>query len=129
MEQLKTKTILYVEDSEDHREMYTELLEEYFQKFVVAADGLEALKVLDGDLKFDLIISDLRMPNMDGLTLYRKLREAKRNYPFLLATGELIAREEVISQSKDPLFDVAPKPFKIETLLEQAERLINLSSK
>jgi DNA-binding response OmpR family regulator len=63
---------------------------------------------------------------MDGLSLYRKVRETRKHVPFLLVTGELLTREEILGNIQDPAFDVVPKPFLIEALLEKCLKLAAL---
>jgi two-component system chemotaxis response regulator CheY len=84
-----TKTALVVDDSFTMRNMVSLALKEESFDVVTAEDGVDALKVADGK-KFDVIITDINMPNMDGITLIKKLR-AVENFkftPILVLTTE-----------------------------------------
>jgi len=79
-EQTKTLSILLVEDFEPLRREMLEVLEDLFKTVLVASDGEEALALYkdvfhDNHSEIDLIISDIQMPNMDGVVLTRKIRE------------------------------------------------------
>jgi DNA-binding response OmpR family regulator len=79
--------ILVVDDNDSIRKlMKTYLFNEKYNVFD-AADGLEALQVLDKE-HVDLMIVDIMMPNMDGLTLTRELRTSKYNFPILMITAK-----------------------------------------
>ena len=75
-------TILYVEDDQTVREHTVELLEDFFQKVLVAEDGEEGLqKYLSYKKIFDyypdIVITDIRMPNIDGLEMSEKILEVR----------------------------------------------------
>jgi two-component system chemotaxis response regulator CheY len=82
-------TILIVDDSRVIREMVREALETDRHQVVEAADGCEALAVADGASP-DLVITDVNMPEMDGLSFIRELRQRPRYRltPILVLTTE-----------------------------------------
>ncbi|PLX03621.1 MAG: two-component system response regulator, partial [Marinilabiliales bacterium] len=67
------KTILIVDDSESIREVVSFTLEKEGYSVLSGCDGQDALKHLNG-APIDLIITDLHMPNMDGISLIREVR-------------------------------------------------------
>lgn len=84
-----SKIILIVDDSESIREVVSFTLENEGYKVLIGVDGQDALKHLDGR-PIDLIITDLHMPNMDGIELIKNVR-AMENYkriPILFLTTE-----------------------------------------
>lgn len=84
------KTILIVDDSESIREVVNFTLENAGYNVLVGIDGRDALKFLDGKQVIDLLITDLYMPNMDGIGLIKAVR-ANPNYrriPILFLTTE-----------------------------------------
>lgn len=83
------KKILIVDDSESIREVVSFTLENEGFKVLVANDGTDALKFLDGR-EIDMIITDLHMPEMDGITLIKHVRamEAYQRIPILFLTTE-----------------------------------------
>ena len=68
------KTVLIVDDSESIREVVNFTLTNEGYDVLVGVDGEDALKFLDGR-PIDIVITDLHMPNLDGLGLIRKIRE------------------------------------------------------
>ena len=84
-----SKKILIVDDSSLMRQMVSFTLREANFEVVEAQDGQEALQKADGQ-SLDLIITDLNMPVMDGITFIRKVRElaATRYTPILMLTTE-----------------------------------------
>ena len=84
-----SSTILIVDDSRTMRAMVRVALEESRHQVVEAADGHAALAVL-AEAPADLVITDINMPEMDGLSLVRKLRAdgRHRGTPILILTTE-----------------------------------------
>ncbi|MFQ5655543.1 MAG: response regulator [Planctomycetota bacterium] len=82
-------TILTADDSISMRQMVTYTLQEGGFEVLEASDGEEALEIARVS-KADLVISDLNMPKMDGITLIRELRAlpAYRFVPILMLTTE-----------------------------------------
>jgi len=83
------KSIISIDDSSTMRRMVAFTLKGAGYDVLEASDGAEALKVLKGRT-VDLVISDINMPNMDGLELTRQLRSqpAFSRTPILLLTTE-----------------------------------------
>ena len=79
--------ILVVEDDAELRELFRQVLGKNGYQAVGAADGVQALDALDNDY-YDLIISDVMMPVMDGYELVRQLREAGITIPVLMITAK-----------------------------------------
>lgn len=84
-----TKQILIVDDSKTMRDMVNFTLTNAGFRVSEAKDGVEALVVLEGQ-SFDLIITDLNMPNMDGFGLIEHVRQHAKNrfLPILMLTTE-----------------------------------------
>jgi two-component system chemotaxis response regulator CheY len=94
------KTILIVDDSESIREVVSFTLENEGYNVLVADDGTDALKFLDGR-HIDLIITDLHMPQMDGITLIKHVRkmDVYQRVPILFLTTESQAAKKM--EAKD----------------------------
>lgn len=78
--------ILIAEDDGELRQLFVRVLTQHGFSTRGVADGAAALEALDQEY-FDLIISDIMMPTMDGLTLVRQLREAGNTLPVLMITA------------------------------------------
>jgi CheY-like chemotaxis protein len=91
---LSGRRVLVAEDEPMVLDLFSRLLEEDGAKVTLARDGEEAwTKILETD--FDLIVADLRMPNLDGRGLYERVVEEKPSMVrrFVFATGDLVRRE------------------------------------
>ena len=91
-----------------------------------ASDGEDAW--FRGDTEdYDVVVLDLGLPHMDGLTILKKWREAKRKMPViaLTARGSWMERVEGIDAGAD---DYLPKPFRMEELVARIRALVRRSS-
>lgn len=81
------KHILIVEDDKDYRDVLTELLEEEGFKVLNAENGQLAMDLLK-NTDVDLVLLDLLMPQMDGVTFYNHMRSTlKKNIPVIMLTN------------------------------------------
>ncbi|HYV65902.1 MAG TPA: sigma-54 dependent transcriptional regulator [Myxococcales bacterium] len=92
-----------------------------------AQDGAEALEKCASE-QFELVISDLRMPRVDGLTLLRRLREQRMPTTFVLITGAGSEREAVEAM-KLGAYDYLKKPFENEELTAVVRRATDSARK
>lgn len=118
------KTIMIVDDSASMRQVVGIALRDAGYDLIEAGDGHEALKKLDGT-KIHLIISDINMPNMDGLSF---VREVKQN-PKYKFTPIIMLTTEVNQAKKDAAKEAGAKawvtkPFQPKNLLDAVSKLI-----
>lgn len=88
-----------------------------------ASDGEEALRIF-GEIKPDVVLSDIRMPAMDGITLLRHLKEKDPQVPVILVTG-YPSVDVAIQGMKEGASDFLTKPFRldqVQIVLEKALR-------
>lgn len=118
------KRILIVDDSESIREVVCFTLENAGHEVVKGVDGLDAMKYLDGS-KFDLIITDLHMPNMDGIEFIRRVREmADYQYvPILFLTTESQTSKKMEAKEAGATGWII-KPFVPEKLLMAINKVV-----
>lgn len=123
---IKGKKVLLVEDNDLNREIAKTLLENEGVLVSEAVDGLDALKVFEESEigYFDLILMDVVMPNMNGLSATRAIRELNRidsNLPIIALSANAYAED--IKKTKDAgMDDYVSKPFKIENLVEMIDK-------
>ena len=123
---IKGKKVLLVEDNDLNREIAKTLLEDESVLVSEAVDGLDALKVFEESEigYFDLILMDVVMPNMNGLSATRAIRELNRidsNLPIIALSANAYAED--IKKTKDAgMDDYVSKPFKIENLVEMIDK-------
>lgn len=79
-------SLLYCEDEEDIREMVVEYLEDCFSTIYVAKDGKEALEFYEL-YHPDIIITDIKMPKMNGLELAVAIRKENKEIPIIITTA------------------------------------------
>jgi len=82
----KQYSLLYLEDEQHIREMVVLYLNDFFSVIYEAHNGVEGLKIFD-DKKPDMIITDIQMPQMSGLTFAKKIREKNRTIPIMMLTA------------------------------------------
>ena len=80
------KNILIAEDDKNIAKLIKEIVERRGNTAVVTVDGDEAYKVFSS-IKFDLIITDLKMPKKDGMSLIKMIREKNKDIPIIIITG------------------------------------------
>ena len=88
-----------------------------------AADGVEALAVLN-EQRPDLMLVDWNMPNMDGITMVRKVRETDKTLPMIMVTTEA-EKARVIEALKAGVNNYVVKPFTAETLSEKIDQTMS----
>ena len=87
-EVLKTISVLYVEDENDVREFTSKLLTSLLRKVYVAQDGQEGLKIFEENKDdIDLIISDINMPKMDGLSMCEAIKKINHEIPLVITSA------------------------------------------
>ncbi|MEM9025663.1 MAG: response regulator [Verrucomicrobiota bacterium] len=122
------KTILIVDDMSGVREAMTVLLEIAGYSVKTAQNGEEGYQ-LAATSKFDLIITDILMPELDGNEMIMKLREAAQFTPILAmsAGGHGVSSESALSLSKELNVNTIEKPFSKEQLLAAVSSILNTS--
>jgi two-component system chemotaxis response regulator CheY len=118
-----TKTIMIVDDSASMRQVVEMTLVDAGYQVLQASDGLVALAKLTGQ-KVHLIISDVNMPNMDGLAFLKAVRllPSCKFTPFIMLTTETAVSLKSQGRSAGAQGWMV-KPFKAEQLLEVVKKL------
>jgi len=81
------KTILVVDDEPENRRIYSEILSDVGYRVIDAPDGASALSDIRQGEKIDLVITDYKMPGMNGLELAKTLRNMLPSLPVLMLTA------------------------------------------
>jgi len=110
--------ILAVEDEPEYLEMLKEVMNGLGHTITIAANGQQALEIIEKH-KIDVVVSDVKMPEMDGIEFHRLLREKPeyRNTPFIFLTGV----NDITHVKAACKFDcdlLLQKPFPIDKLLQ-----------
>ena len=107
--------VLVVEDEESIRWMVGVLLKQQGYAITEANDGRAALRILHDNPKFDLVITNIQMPGMDGLRLMAELRQYYPQIPLLVMSAYL---EQPSVRIVDQRIAYLPKPFSRQQLLD-----------
>jgi len=116
--------ILVAEDNKDIKDTVSRFLEYIGFEVALAGNGLEALSLFHKD-PFDLVLTDLDMPVMDGWGLTSRIKERSPDTPVVLMTGE--DRETVLRNvERWPVDSVLFKPFALEDLQRTVQGALEL---
>ncbi|PCJ52239.1 MAG: hypothetical protein COA79_24230 [Planctomycetota bacterium] len=117
--------ILIVDDDSNFRNLVKDFLSPDSYTILEATNGIEALQILE-EQKIDLLISDMYMPEMDGIELSKKIKE---NYPQLKTIGTTAGDKYEASMVKDVsksfFSSFLSKPFSQVDLLTEIKKLLS----
>lgn len=119
----KDLTILYVEDEETVRENFTEILEDYFSKVLVANNGQDALALYD-KYKPDIALLDISIPLINGLNVASKIRENNSEIQIVMLTA-YADKDKLLQAVNLQLFAYLIKPVQHKEFDLTIEKLIN----
>ena len=105
-----TETILVVDDDEDILELIERHLSNRGYEVLTAYDGEQAISLLD-QLKFDLVISDLKMPKFDGMEVLKRAKDKDPNIEVVILTGHGTMDTVVEALRDGGAFDYLQKPL------------------
>jgi two-component system, OmpR family, alkaline phosphatase synthesis response regulator PhoP len=120
-------SILLVEDEEHLQDALKLNLELEGYEVTAVGDGAAALKAVENEY-FDLIIMDVMMPEMDGISATESIRIRKNDVPILILSAKNTSSDRVLGLKKGA-DDYLTKPFNLEELLLRVEKLINKNKK
>lgn len=120
-------SILLVEDEENLHEALKLNLELEGYEVTSALDGAAALKAIQAEY-FDLIIMDVMLPEMDGITVTETVRISNNEVPILILSAKNSSADRVLGLKKGA-DDYLTKPFNLEELLLRVHKLINKNKK
>jgi len=86
IKQTKSLKLLYVEDNKDVTETTLFILEDLFDDILIAVDGKDGLNKFKNN-KIDLVLTDIDMPNMDGLEMSKAIKQININQPIIVLTA------------------------------------------
>ncbi|SMP45226.1 two-component system, chemotaxis family, response regulator CheY [Desulfonatronum zhilinae] len=119
------KSVLIVDDAVSMRGLVAMTLRGAGYEVAEASDGKEALNVLGGGKKFDMILTDLNMPNMDGISLIKAVKAMPKHkfLPIVMLTTESEDGKKQEGQQAGAKAWIV-KPFKPDTLLGVVKKII-----
>lgn len=118
------QTILVVDDEPKMRRVLEIMLTQMDYCVLQAADGREAFDILT-ERTADLVITDLRMPNLDGIGLLRQLREKNNDIPVIVVTAYGTV-ESAVDAMKYGASDYIVRPFELDAVEAAVQRALRL---
>lgn len=117
--------ILIVDDEQPIVDLFEDILERLGYAVVAETSSLEAFELFREDPSgFDLVITDMTMPDLDGECLVRKLKEIRGDIPVIMCTGniEAISAEKAKSMG---ICEYITKPMRLSTLVEAVRKVLD----
>lgn len=126
MDETFAKTILCVEDEPEMIDLIRLILARKGFNVRGAAGGVEGIRLIR-ELRPNLILLDLMMPDMDGWEVYQQMKAdpALRDIPVIVVTAKAQNIDKVLGLHIAKVDDYIAKPFSPQELLESVERVIN----
>ena len=125
---MQAKRVLVVDDQTPVRELVAAVLAADGLSVETARDGADALRLLDSAKRYDLIVSDLKMPGLDGPSLYLELtRRWPDTRPHLLFISGFVDSPEYSGFLQGTQVQVLLKPFAVDDLSRAVSSLLGLS--
>jgi len=123
-ELLKRKNVLYVEDDVTLQKNIIETLNHFFGKIFVASNGDDAYNIyIENQNRIDLIITDINMPNTDGITLSKMIREFDKKIPIVIISA--YTNTDYLLDSIDlNIIKYITKPFTTKKIMELMDKLL-----
>lgn len=118
-------SILIVEDEKDVREVMSGMMEYFGYATQIVGSGEEALDKLK-DTSFDLIITDLGLPGIDGREMVKQIRTDGIKTPILVTTGVELENDKAAFEKYNSC-DFIQKPFRVDDLNQRISNLLNLN--
>ncbi|HUL36405.1 MAG TPA: sigma-54 dependent transcriptional regulator [Thermodesulfobacteriota bacterium] len=106
--------ILVADDEQSMREFLDIMLEKEGYKVSLASNGEEVVKLIDNDL-FDLVLLDIRMPKLDGISALKKIKASAPETVVIMITAYASA-DTAIKAMKEGAYDYITKPFKVDEI-------------
>ncbi|NKQ41136.1 MAG: response regulator transcription factor [Sulfurovum sp.] len=117
--------VLLCEDEKDAREILSFYLNTIFEEVVVAEDGLEGLEIYKKNFKnnteFDLILTDIKMPNMDGIEMLETIHEINKNQKFIIVSAYQ-DEEKLLKSINLRVLGYFVKPLNVDNIMEMLQK-------
>jgi len=122
LNKLKNYTLLFVENEKGIRENFEQFFNLLFKEVYIANDGIEAFEIYK-DNKLDLIITDIKMPNMDGIELVKKIRQENNDISIVIISAHTDV-EYLLQSISLNLIEYIVKPLSEEKLFNMFDKFL-----
>ena len=113
--------VLLVEDDDTCRRLSSKLLQIFGCNFDIAVDGLDAVNRMNVGYKYDLVLMDIMMPNLDGVSATTRIRQFDQFTPIISMTSN-ITENDCMTYLANGINDILVKPFNKSALLGMIQR-------
>jgi CheY-like chemotaxis protein len=122
---LNGKRVLIADDEPNIRQTIADLLARFGCKVDTAKDGAEACALLASQSRYDLVVSDIKMPHKNGYEIYAAAQKFGHNAPVILMTGfGYDPSHSIVRASQEGLAAVLFKPFKVDQLMMEVRAAV-----
>ena len=117
-----TKKVMYVDDEEINLMLFKLNFEKKYD-VITALGGEEALHLLDDNKDIEIVVSDMRMPSMNGIEFIQKAKEKYPNIYFFILTAYAITDEIQAALDSDLILDYFSKPLNYQKMDQTFQKL------
>jgi DNA-binding response OmpR family regulator len=121
---IKTRVLL-CEDEKDAREILSFYLNTIFEEVVVAEDGLEGLKTYQSNLEngtaFDLVLTDIKMPNMNGMEMLETIHALNKDQKFIIVSAYQ-DEEKLLKSINLRVLGYFVKPLNVDNVMNMLQK-------
>lgn len=121
---MKDKTIMVVEDRGNTLKVISAILEDEGYHVLKATSGRQALETFNAHPSIQAVLSDLKMPGMDGLALFKQMQAIRRPPPFIIMTAYGTVKSAV-QALKEGVVNYLIKPLDYDELIIVLEKVIH----
>lgn len=122
MTNLKDYSIVFVEDDIYVTKSFSRILDVTFKNVYYTKNGFEALEILETQ-KIDLVVTDLKMPIMDGFTLIEQVKKSYEKLPIVVVTALRCNEDEIKKLDVDGFI---LKPLDVVEFINTSKKIFNL---
>jgi two-component system, sensor histidine kinase SagS len=123
---LTGRRVLVADDEANIRNTICEVLKKHGSEVVMCKDGFEAIHTIEQH-RFDLIVSDIKMPYRNGYEIFAAAQRVSEQLPVILMTGfGYDPNHSIVRASQEGLSGVLFKPFKVEQLMEEICKALSI---
>jgi len=116
--------VLIVDDNESMREVLALILSRRGHRCELAADGREAMEKIEHG-NFDAVVTDVEMPEMDGIALTQELTRRHSHLPVMIVTGSLDERYMELTFATCAAREFLRKPFEISEFVAKFRKMLS----
>ncbi|MEA3384670.1 MAG: response regulator [Campylobacterota bacterium] len=121
---LKDKKVLYVEDDEAIMKSFSNILKKVFGEVLTSINGQEGLETFKSNPDIDFVITDIKMPKMDGLEMSGEIKKLSPDTPCILTTAH--AEYDYFLQADEiGVYRYITKPLNITELLQAVSEFVD----